>query len=198
VRDFLVEVKDLPDLPDATRTVTKKSDEALELELPLKLSGPDAIAIVPRSGALALPPKQRAAGTPATFPRGEKWRIGPLQPLIPDQVAYDVTVTFGTAPNTVARRFELKVDPVIRLANKDGSATFDARKDHPLELTITGGTAPYTVDSPGVPNGTAVTLTATPTVLVTVTTPPPADTDVLITVRDSGGRRGQRTVHVKA
>ena len=147
VRDFQLEVEDLPPLPDATRAAATTSDTAYTLELPIPVAGGAAFSFR-RGGAVADLAREKLSGRPAAFPRGERWKLGPLSDIIEDPVAYDVTVTFGVPPDSMVRPLTLTFNPVVRLVNAAPGGPFEARKDHPLALNIVGGTAPYRADAP--------------------------------------------------
>ncbi|HEX4953081.1 MAG TPA: hypothetical protein VF017_06775 [Thermoanaerobaculia bacterium] len=192
VRDFFLELKDLPVLPAKAMDFDKKET----LELPIAVAGPGSITFKKGAAAAAVPTK-KIAGTPAGQPRGEKWQLGPFVDPPEDQEIYTGTVTFGTAPDTVDRNFQLTVDPAIRLTNTVAGGPFEASNATPLVLDITGGTAPYTVEAPGAPAGTVVAIVAGK-VEVKVNTAPAADQDVFVRIKDSGGRKGRRKVRIKA
>ncbi|MFN7963262.1 MAG: hypothetical protein U0002_18520 [Thermoanaerobaculia bacterium] len=192
VRDFLLELKDLPAIPAKAMDFDKKET----LELPIRVAGPGSIQFK-KGAAAALVPTKKLAGAPAGQPRGEKWQLGPFADPPEDPEVYTGTVTFGTAPDTADRPFQLTVNPAIRLTNTVAGGPFEATSATPLKLDITGGTAPYTVAAPGVPAGTTVAIVAGK-VEVKVTTAPAADQEVIVQIKDSGGRKGKRKVKIKA
>ena len=186
LRDFIVNVQDLP----ALANVAKISDEFEDVELPLDVDAA-AIAITPPAGAPAFPkPSRRGVGP--TFARGRIWRFGPLGKTIEDPFVYRVEVTFGKPPITVNRGFDLTINPIITL-QRAGAGAFEATTGTPLELTINGGTAPYTLQTENKPAGTDVTSDfANLRITVTVNAAPPAPQQVIVIVKDSKGKEGRR------
>lgn len=195
VRDFIVKVEDLPPLP----AVSMDAGGSVEVETKVKLTGSASIVQV---GNLLAISRVGDAGT-----RGEKWRfaMGGLQ-AVERTAVVKVTVKFGSAP-TVDRPFDLTINPNFTL----DAAAFDATVAAPLDLTITGGSAPFTVvDQP--PNSTRAKATISgSTVTVKIDPPPPTPplppgapvpppppalppVTFKLVVKDSAGKRGVRTV----
>jgi hypothetical protein len=103
VRDFLVEVKPLPVLGPKTAA----SDASVEVDLPLDVKA-SAIAITPPAGAPRFPTPEKKDRS-ATFPRGHRWKFGPLDKVVEDPVVYRVEVTFGSGGVTAKAGFDLTI-----------------------------------------------------------------------------------------
>lgn len=190
VRDFHLNVQDLPAIADTDTFY----DEPFALNTPIRpAAGERAITIVPPAGL----PQLRKRRTGDHPPRGDAWKLGPLESPVEDDAVYLVTVTYGQAPHTVDRSFRLTCKPRIHLPNHAPGAPFEARKDHPLELDIAGGTAPYRVEADLLPTGSTVAIADGNRVVVTVNQPPPAERRVVVTVRDSADHTGKRTITLK-
>lgn len=185
VRDFLIEVQDLPNLPAASTT----SDSALSLDLPIS---PEVVHCTPKAGGPNLPAKKST--TPSSAPRGVRFDLGPLAEPIEEDLAYQVDVSYGHPPAQVKRSFVLTVQPAIRLTVAAGP--YEARVGKDLELSIQGGAAPYTLDAPGRPADSAIELKEAK-ILIKVAKPPAEDTRVILTVTDKAGKKGRRTIAIK-
>jgi hypothetical protein len=181
----------------------RASNVVLELDLPIAIAGRESISINTPAGAPAFPRPSRKDDSAAN-PRGEIWELGPLDKVIEDPVVYHVEVTYGTAPNDLTRDFDLRIEPVVHLTAVGGGA-FEASEAAPLELQITGGSAPYRLEAPNLPDDTTAVITGGTRIEVTVT-PPPADPDapaeprdpveVVLEVTDDDGEKGERTITV--
>lgn len=187
VRDVMLAVEPLPELPAAT----KRFDESLELTLPIRLvGGSRAIVITPRTAGVAAPPVTRIGDEG----RGEKWRIGPLVEPPGEDALYRVTVSYGRPGHSVDKTFDLTLRPPIRVTG----GSYDVRPGTPLDLDVAGGTPPYTVTfDPALP-GLAATQPAGKIRLLADAAPETV-TDVRVIVTDSANpaARGLRHVSVK-
>ena len=127
--------------------------------------------------------------------RGHKWRFGPLDKIIDDDVVYPVEMTFGKLDTIVKSNFNLTVEPLIRLV---AGGAFEATTATPLELTIQGGTPAYSLSTKNLPAGAQAQLDAgAGKVKITVTAAPPAPAKAAIAITDSNGKKGRRIVTVK-
>jgi hypothetical protein len=192
VRDFLIEVKPLPALGNQTA----KYDSHVDVPLPLTVAA-SAIVITPPAGAPRMDtPDDRGKDPNPANKRGQIWRFGPLGKVVEDAAVYKVEVTFGD-PATVSQKagFDLTIEPIIRLT---AGGAFEASKGSPLELTINDGTPAFSLDTDNLPAGSAAQLDSpNRKVTITVNDAPAAATKAVITITDSQGKKGQRTVTVK-
>lgn len=187
VRDFMMTVSALPDLLPQTTAW----DVAVELKLPIKLvGGASAITILPPAG-LTSPPVTRVGDGPD---RGETWKIGPMPDPPGDDAVFQVKVVYGRPGATVEKPFALTVTPSIKIT----AANFDLRPGTALDLTLAGGTAPYTVSfDPALP-GLGSTLPAPTTVRVLAQAAPDKDdTEVKVQILDSGSPKLRGTQRLK-
>ena len=190
VRDFLIEVKDLPKLDPKTA----KYDEPVEVKLPLTVNKA-AIAMPPPKGAPVIRTLEDLGKDPAN-PRGQIWRFGPLDEPVEQTAVYKVVVTFGDAPATVTAPFDLTIEPVITLT---AGGAFEASKGSPLELAINDGTPAFELSTSTLPAGTTAQLDSpNRKVTITVNTAPAGgEKKVVVTVTDTNGKKGKRTITVK-
>lgn len=189
VRDFQIEVQDLP--PVADQTTFYDQPTLIDTVIPL-VSKERAFAIV-AGGGFAAPKVDRQGDNP---PRGEKWRLAAFDKIPEDDIVLEVVMSYGLAPQNVDRRFKVTRQPRIRLTRPGGGA-FEARKDAPLELDLAGGSGPYQPDADDLPAGTTLTMVGASRLAVTVDDAPALDATIVVEVRDSGGLRGRRTVVIK-
>ena len=197
VRDFLVEVKELPAL--AAATVKSNVPHPFDVAIPLLQDAPIRVTPKPANpGAPRFPdPTKVGAAVSAAFPRGERWRVGPLDKVVEDPVVYEVRVTFGRAGHSVAHVFDLTVEPAIHLTHAAGPAPFQATAASALVMDIAGGTAPYAASAEGLPAGSRTVIAGTQ-VRVEVTAAPAAATAAVVIVRDSSSPKleGRRRIRV--
>lgn len=191
VRDFLVQVTDLPPLPVGGAPATMTANGSYDLDLPIKIPG--QASIVP-SGTLL-----RASRDGDRPPRGERWKFTAAgDRFVETPQVVHVVVRFATG---VDRPFDITVNPNFTL----DAAAFDATQAAPLELTITGGTPPYTVIAqPPADDRAEVTIVGA-TATVTIAPPPPlppgapppapiAPAKWQLKIRDDAGNVGARTI----
>lgn len=194
IRDFLITVSDLPALPVGP-PATMKANGSYDLDLPIRLAGP--ASIVP-TGALL-----QASRDSDRPPRGERWKFTAAgDRFVETTQVVHVVVRF--APG-IERPFDITVDPNFTL----DAAAFEATQATPLALTITGGTAPFTVVAPppaasratvAIAGTTAtVTIAPPPPPLAPPAPPPPPVTSITwrLVVRDSTGSLGARTLTLR-
>ena len=105
VRDFLIDVKDLPKLDPKTT----KHNTPVEVKLPLKVAK-SAIAITPPAGAPRMKTPEDLGEDPANK-RGQIWRFGPLDKPVEAPAVYKVEVTFGEGAVTKKVGFDLTIQP---------------------------------------------------------------------------------------
>jgi YD repeat-containing protein len=187
LRDVLLQVEALPELPDATNAF----DAPFELTLPIRLVARErGIVITPPAGATA--PPVSLIGKDG---RGEKWKIGPLADPPGDDTEYTVTVTYGRPGNSVDKSFKLTLKPAIKVTG----ASFDVLPGTPLDLDIARGTPPYTVKLEPALAGLVMTQPAAGKVRLLASAAPDAVTDVKVMVTDSAAPPaiGVRHVSVK-
>jgi YD repeat-containing protein len=191
VRDFLIDVKALPPLPPQTA----KYDAFVDVPLPLKVAA-SAIAITPPAGAPRLnTPEDRGKDPNPANPRGQIWRFGPLGKVVEAAAVYKVEVSFGEGAVTQKAGFDLTIEPIITLT---GGGAFEASKGSPLDLAINAGTPAFSLNTESLPAGTAAQLDSpNRKVTITVNDAPAAATKAVITVTDSNGKKGKRTITVK-
>jgi YD repeat-containing protein len=201
VRDFILEVEDLPALP----AVTQKSDETHTLPVVLRLGGPERLRVTldagapgprPRPAPDAVPlPRKKRRGASATHPRGEEWDLGPLAGEIEDPAVYDVAVDYGPPAATVTRAFKLRIEPVIHLT---AGGAFRATPAAPLELTVNGGTAPYRAAIEGAPAGVTPRVQVDKVHVELTAAGPPIDPPrtFVVVVTDDRGKKGRRSVEL--
>ncbi|WP_319453023.1 MULTISPECIES: hypothetical protein [unclassified Mycobacterium] len=191
VRDFLIEVTDLPPLPPGGTPATMTANGSYDLDLPIKVAGPPSIVV---SGALI-----RASRDSDRPPRGERWKFTAAGERFVE-TAQVVHVIVRYAPG-IERPFDITVNPNFTL----DAATFDATQAAPLALTINGGTAPFTVlaQPPAASRaeakvvGTTVTVTIAAPPALPPGAPPPAPIAPIkwqLKVRDNAGNVGARTI----
>jgi hypothetical protein len=191
VRDFLVQVTDLPSLPPGGTPAAMTANGSYELDLPIKLAG---LANIVPTGTLL-----RASRDSDRPPRGERWKFTAAGERFVE-TAQVVHVIVRFAPGT-ERPFDITVNPNFTLA----AAALDATQAAPLALTINGGTAPFTVlNSPPAASRAEAKVVGT-TVTVTIAAPPPlppgappptpiAPIKWQLKVRDNAGNVGARTI----
>ncbi len=191
VRDFLITVTDLPTLPVGGAAATMTANGTFDLDLPIALAGP--ASIVPAGALLSV------RRTKALPPRGEQWRLSVAgDKFLEAARVVPVVVRFGPG---VERPFDITVNPNFTL----DAPGFTVTPAAPLPLTITGGTAPFTVVSqpPAATRATAAVSGTTVTVTIAAAAPvppgapaPPAAAPVSwrLRVRDSTGAIGVRTL----
>lgn len=189
VRDFQIDVQDLPALADQTTFY----DEPTIIDTVIPLTAKERAFAIVASGDFAAPKVDRQGDNP---PRGEKWRLAAFEKIPEDDVVLEVVMSYGLAPKNVDRRCKVTRQPRIRLTRSGGGA-FEARKDAPLELDLAGGSGPYHPTADDLPAGTTLAMVGAAKVAVTVTDPPALDATIVVEVRDSGGLRGRRTVVIK-
>lgn len=194
VRDFLVAVTDLPALPVGGAAASMTANGKYDLDLPIKVAGPASI--------VAAGPLLKVARESDVPPRGERWRFTAASDRFVDaaQVVH-VVVTFAAG---TTRAFDLTVNPNFTL----DAAAFEVTQPNPLDLTITGGSAPFTVvEQPpaasrakATVSGGKVTIKIDPPPPVPpggVAPPAPAPINWRIKVRDSTGAIGVRSLVLK-
>ena len=188
VRDFIVQVQDLP--PLAAQTV--KYDASVEVELAYPVTASKIkLTTPPGKPRFPSPELQGPAASPS---RGEIWRFGPLDKVIEDDVVYSVEVNYGSGAVTETRDFDLTVEPIIELT---AGGAFEASKGSPLELALAGGNPPFRLRTKNVPEGTQVSLDSpNRKVTVTVDEAPPSPQNITLTITDDDGKKGERTVAV--
>ena len=173
VRDFLLDVADIPPLPDALTDWNKTFD----LVLPLRLAKGVKPVIVPQKADSPAPKLERTGDDG----RGEKWQVGPLKDALGEDAVYDVTVAFGSVGAPIVRKFKLTLAAQITIT----SATAEVIPGRPLELTIARGTPPYTIKLTGEPKGMTATQPSATTVILLALGAPDADKEARIIVKDS-------------
>jgi YD repeat-containing protein len=188
VRDLMLTVDPLPEIPPAAQAW----DQPFELTLPIRLvGGARSIVITPPAG-VAAPPVTRIGDQG----RGEKWRIGPLAEPPGEDALFRVVVTYGRPGASVDKPFELRFRPSIGIT----AAAYDLLAGTPLELTVTGGTPPYTVSTEPVLAGLVVTQPAPDKVRLESRAAPEAATELSVSIADSASpaAHGLRRISVKA
>ena len=199
IRDFFVTIVDLPALPIGPAAKMKIGD-SYDLDLPIKLAGP--ANIIP-SGALL-----RASRDSDRPPRGERWKFSAAgDRFIEATQTVNVVVRFAAG---IERKFAIAVDPNFTL----DAAAFEVTQATPLELTITGGTAAFTVvDQPPAASRATVKIVGRKATVTIATPPPPvppvppavappppppiAPISWRLVVKDKNGALGVRTVLLK-
>ncbi len=194
VRDFLITVTDLPALPVGGAPATMTANGSYDLDLPIKVAGPPSIVV---AGTLL-----RASRDSDRPPRGERWKFTAAgDRFIEAAQTVKVIVRFASA---VERSFDIAVNPNFTL----DAASFDVTQAAPLELTVNGGTAPFTVvDQPPAQSRATAAIAGTK-VTVTIAAPPavppgqPAPAPIApitwkLKVRDNAGNLGARTITLR-
>lgn len=194
IREFIVEVNELPALSNAT--VKSNDDHEFHTAIPLRVDDP----VVIRSADASAPPFPEAERigpdpNPPNLPRQQKWRVGPLNETIEDPIVYEVKVTFGPDGNTADHTFDLTVQPVIHLTHAAGPGPFQASEATDLLLDISDGQAPFDVEGENLPEGTLVRMDGGQ-VRVEVNQQPPTATECVVVVRDTKGLEGRRTIRI--
>jgi hypothetical protein len=151
IRDFSVEIADLPGL----RPVTIAAKDRHELDLPIKVAGPARIVVTPAAGRTLTHERVGDVG-----PRGERWafeldgRRAVEAPLV-----FKVKVQYGSGLGSVDREFDLTVEPNFTIDTNPAGGPYAVSEAAPLTLEIAGGTAPYEVESDP-PDGVRANLAA--------------------------------------
>ncbi|HYQ68296.1 hypothetical protein [Actinophytocola sp.] len=189
VRDFLLRIKDLPALPTVQFTAAGQGD----LDLPIALPGP--ASIVP--GAPGVLAYSRVQAVP---PRGERWRFTLAgRKAVPEPRDIPVTVRFGGGAG-VPRAFTVRVTPNFTLDKPPATAAYEVTPTASLTLTITGGVAPYRLETTPPSATTAKATLSGNTITLTVSastapTPPPVNFDLV--VKDNTDKLAIRTITIK-
>ena len=201
VRDFLLQVDPLPALAPISMKSNEKKTVSLAIALErrekftLRLDMP-AGAPPPVPGVDAVPnlATRRIGPSTTVSPRGEDWEIGPLDGVIEDSATYKLEAEFGTPPRIAPSTCQVTVDPVIRL---DAPAPRTAKVGSALELTIAGGAGGYSASlSPEVAGVTAQVQAGKVVVTVAAEGANVDARSVAVTVKDSAGDQGRRTISV--
>ncbi len=189
VRDFQIDVQDLPAIADQTTFY----DEATLIDTVIPLAAKERAFAIVSGGGYAAPKVERQGDNP---PRGEKWRLAAFEKIPEDDVVLNVVLSYGLAPQKVDRPFKVTRQPRIRLTRPGGGA-YEARKGTPLELDVAGGRGPYQPSADDLPAGTTLTMVNASRLAVTVNDAPALDATIVVELHDSGGLRGRRTVAIR-
>lgn len=194
VRDFLIAVTDLPALPQGGVAASMTANGNFDLDLPIKVAGPASI--------VAAGPLLKFSREKDVPPRGERWRFtAAADRFVEAAQVVHVVVTF--APG-VTRAFDLTVKPNFTL----DAAKFEVTAANQLDLTVNGGSAPFTVVDQPPANSRARAVVAGNTVNVKIAPAPPIPPGGVappaippinwrIKVRDSTGAIGVRSLVLK-
>jgi len=200
VREFVFTVQPLPTLSADGNPVTVDSEQEypLDLALPLKGDVKPVTTLVRASPGAPAQLQVEKTGEKGRHPRGQRWRVKPLGPVIEDTANYRISVAYGGGAAPAALDFT--VNPLIKIdmapGKPPGQADFTASEADPCRLTITGGVAPYAVSGEGFPAKTSPALSDGNTIVVGVGAPPAAETQGVVVVTDNNGKKGRRTVKI--
>ena len=185
VRDFHIEVEEPPALPDDDEF----ADTDYEFELPVQLGGPERVIVTRPANA----PQVEKRRTGNALDRGDRWRLSVTGDVVEEDTVYPVQIRYGRPGHFHDDNFQLTFKARFTLEKDPAVAAYEVSDGSPLELTIQGGTAPFSVEES--PPGTTVAIDGR-TVTIEVTDAPAAAARHEVVIEDDADHRGKRTIRV--